>query len=376
MVKLNIAKFFLLISILSCVGVSVCLWNRNTVLESKESALAHTETMTSTVQRVSKIELERGMDEELMLLADELSALVDDMCAEFYSAEVGGITAFADAEEIIVLLEKVIVDWDDLKTVLLEYRMTKNRDALYLASEESYKEATIVIDAIRQHMVEYAANGDLIRNFLAVNIVCIVVFLAIVFLNTHKELQKNKEISKDMYLDTATGIYNRAKCQEILKTPPSNRTGKRAVIVFDLNDLKKTNDMLGHRAGDDLIYDFAQQIYKATKSFEYDIFVGRYGGDEFMAFFDEIEESEVKNYIAKVGEILHTFNETKNKPYQLSCAVGYSIAPTDNPSTTNRELFDIADANMFKNKMAMKEMKKQELLEQGIAVEESIDDRL
>ncbi len=157
---------------------------------------------------------------------------------------------------------------------------------------------------------------------------------------------------------------------------PSETEKERAVIIFDLNDLKKTNDNLGHRAGDQLIYDFAQQIKKATNSFDHEIFVGRYGGDEFMAFLDGVEEQDVTQYIDEVYRILQNFNETQGRQYALSCAAGYGITTKENRLLTVRELFDIADEDMYKNKMAMKEKKKQELLALGLGADVQIDDRL
>lgn len=180
-----------------------------------------------------------------------------------------------------------------------------------------------------------------------------------------------------MFIDLSTGLYNRSKCQEILKNPVTpNNSKERAVVIFDLNDLKKTNDSLGHRAGDQLISYFAEQVKKATKIFPYETFVGRYGGDEFMAFFDSVDVEDVESYIQEVDFLLNNFNETQNKPYKLSCAAGYSITTPETQSYTMRELFDRADANMYQNKLAMKEKKRQELIAQGIEVEEVVDDRL
>ena len=46
--------------------------------------------------------------------------------------------------------------------------------------------------------------------------------------------------------------------------------------MFDLNNLKKINDAMGHQAGDDMIKGFAHLLRKATPPSD---FVGRYGGD-------------------------------------------------------------------------------------------------
>ncbi len=293
-----------------------------------------------------------------------------------YSIETGTAGCFIENAEAVAVVENFVMDWFVFKAAIFDYRESANRDVFFTASESNYTNASQTIKSLNEHMIIDGTSVDLMQYVLIGNGVILLVLLVVIFLNTHKELEKNKTISEEMYLDTATGIFNRAKCQEILKITSPAMTKERAVIVFDLNDLKKTNDTLGHRAGDELIYDFAQQIKNATKSFENEIFVGRYGGDEFMAYLDEVEEQDVRNYIEEVYNVLNHFNDTKNKPYQLSCAAGYGISAKENKMLTVRELFDVADEDMFRNKVAMKEKRRKELLSQGVEVLEYVDDRL
>jgi diguanylate cyclase (GGDEF)-like protein len=56
------------------------------------------------------------------------------------------------------------------------------------------------------------------------------------------------------------------------------------VIVVDLDDLKKTNDKHGHKAGDDLICRAAQCIQSAVREADR---VARTGGDEFAILLVE-----------------------------------------------------------------------------------------
>lgn len=92
--------------------------------------------------------------------------------------------------------------------------------------------------------------------------------------------------------------------------------------------------------------------------FNNEIFVGRYGGDEFIVFLDEIEEQDVLDYINQVENLMNRFNSQENLMYRLSCASGYGITTTDNKTMTMKEIFDIADAQMYKNKISMKKKNK------------------
>jgi len=55
----------------------------------------------------------------------------------------------------------------------------------------------------------------------------------------------NDELSEKAYIDLATGLPNKNKCEELLSAHyVINKP--TACFMLDLNDLKKVNDTLGH----------------------------------------------------------------------------------------------------------------------------------
>lgn len=371
--KLDIFKVLLIFFTGLMVFVFITLINYDKTIYLNRDGVAKLEALSSNIQRLSKFELENNKD-------DNLINDVDIICIELTIVDDGEEQYFEKSDEIMAIVNDMVSDWNDFKEIVYDYRLDENgnRDMLFSASEQNYSKSSDRMKFINDHMNEYSAERDTIQNILVVNFICIALLLVKILMNTHKELEQNKKLSEGMFIDTATGIYNRSKCQEIMKTPPllADNKKNRAVVIFDLNDLKKTNDSLGHRAGDELIFDFAQQVKNATNAFENDIFVGRYGGDEFVAFLDEIMEQDVLNYIEEVRNLMTKFNETENKGYNLSSAIGYGITTDDTKTMTVKELFDIADGDMYENKIAMKEKKRQELIAQGIEVPDEVDDRL
>lgn len=87
--------------------------------------------------------------------------------------------------------------------------------------------------------------------------------------------------------DPLTGLPNRAYIlRRITEALASNDRGQlRAVLFIDLDDLKTTNDTLGHEAGDDLLNAAAKRLRQAVGFADV---VGRLGGDEFVVLiFDD-----------------------------------------------------------------------------------------
>ena len=108
-------------------------------------------------------------------------------------------------------------------------------------------------------------------------------------------MKKNKELNKLAYIDLHTGLPNRSRVEELL-IEYHQFEKPTAMIIFDLNDLKEVNDTLGHIAGDTLIMNFAHII---RTSIPEKYFVGRYGGDEFIALLNDVSEDEVKSIIKR-----------------------------------------------------------------------------
>ncbi|MEG1584337.1 MAG: GGDEF domain-containing protein, partial [Anaerovorax sp.] len=62
-----------------------------------------------------------------------------------------------------------------------------------------------------------------------------------------------------------------------------------ALIIVDVDDLKKINDTLGHMEGDHAIIAFANTL---RNYFGKQDMIGRIGGDEFLVFLTDAENEE------------------------------------------------------------------------------------
>ncbi|MER9433316.1 EAL domain-containing protein [Mesorhizobium sp. M0618] len=89
--------------------------------------------------------------------------------------------------------------------------------------------------------------------------------------------------------DNLTGLPNRAYFHELIGEAmvSGDRNRLCGLAVLDLDDFKSVNDTLGHPIGDGLIYAVAERLAAIARQ---DITVSRFGGDEFMIFFDRVED--------------------------------------------------------------------------------------
>jgi diguanylate cyclase (GGDEF)-like protein len=100
-----------------------------------------------------------------------------------------------------------------------------------------------------------------------------------------------ERLIRDARYDGLTGVPNRRAIFERLETALARggAESKVAALFIDLDGLKRLNDTLGHDRADDMIREIAQRLRPVLRA---DDFVGRFGGDEFVAIAEEIGEPE------------------------------------------------------------------------------------
>ena len=164
---------------------------------------------------------------------------------------------------------------------------------------------------------------------------------------------QNKVLQKKVYLDEATGLPNKNKCEEILNDPeliPQDELV--AMCVFDLNNLRMINNNLGHDKGDEYIRSFAVQLRAAVPE---EFFAGRDGGDEFIAILKGLDHEGVRKCMQAIRDQTEEYSR-QHPDMAISYAAGYALS-SDFEGSTMRELFRFADKNMYidKNRAKMEE---------------------
>ena len=126
------------------------------------------------------------------------------------------------------------------------------------------------------------------------------------FISALMSADRNKQLLEMLsFTDSMTGVENRnAYIRAINMLSKEERPV--GVICFDLNGLKKENDLHGHTAGDKKIIRLAQAIGKIFRKEE----IFRTGGDEFMVLCAGIPEirfqkrvESIKAYFEELGDL-------------------------------------------------------------------------
>lgn len=204
---------------------------------------------------------------------------------------------------------------------------------------------------------ERVAGGD-----LSVSIECStrdeVGVLAKSFEQTVKSLKQHMDyINKLAYTDAMTGTMNKMAYKEAvisIEKQMEEGTAEFAVVVMDINNLKKINDNFGHEFGDMLIRDSVSIIQSTFKEST----IYRIGGDEFVTILKNDDVGKKAEYLSVFNDEITRFNRNNTKyeqKVQIAIGIAVYIFGEDKSFQT---VFRRADSVMYENKMALKASEK------------------
>ena len=108
-----------------------------------------------------------------------------------------------------------------------------------------------------------------------------------------------------VYTDDLTGLSNRRFLDErldILIDRAKHDGTPLSVVMMDIDDFKNINDGLGHLAGDKALARVAEALREALAPTSEDI-LARYGGDEFIAVLQGVDEPELARRLRAIPPI-------------------------------------------------------------------------
>ena len=152
-------------------------------------------------------------------------------------------------------------------------------------------------------------------------------------------------------IDSLTGIKN--KNAYMIREELMNRRIKGhlqpefAIVVLDVNDLKKINDTMGHDAGDKCIREACDIICQTFKRSP----VYRVGGDEFVVISQDEDYARTEEFVDMIAK----YNEKAIVGGGIIIACG--MARFNNDENVNA-VFNRADKAMYENKNYLKKRKK------------------
>ena len=143
------------------------------------------------------------------------------------------------------------------------------------------------------------------------------------------------QIRQASFLDTATGLKNRAAYTEYINTVSGGACGKLSVIYIDVNGLHELNNRKGHAEGDKMLRFVASACMAVFPRAE----VFRLGGDEFLIICAICSEKEIEEKMVDLNGRIEAAG------YTISYGIEFRQSGFD-----IEDMVNCADAKMLRNK--------------------------
>lgn len=160
----------------------------------------------------------------------------------------------------------------------------------------------------------------------------------------------NKEVHKiNQYIitDELTGVYNKRYMNKRLVKDMENNVEDNTclgVMIIDIDDFKKVNDIYGHVVGDSVLKEFSKLIYENIRK-DSD-WIARYGGEEFIVVINNIKQGR----LYEIGETLRKKiedNVFKYKNISVKITASFGIKCICRKYHTVYEIIEEADKNLY-----------------------------
>ena len=148
-------------------------------------------------------------------------------------------------------------------------------------------------------------------------------------------------------IDALTGVKNRHAYldaeDKLDQQIAQHRSPEFAIVVCDVNDLKKVNDTGGHQAGDEYLRSACRVICDVFKRCP----VFRVGGDEFAVIAQGSDYACIEELLGRVSD--HNREASRSGGIVIACG----MAKFDNDESA-AAVFERADQRMYENKNRLK----------------------
>lgn len=167
-------------------------------------------------------------------------------------------------------------------------------------------------------------------------------------INGIRELERNNVLEKAAYRDVLTGVWNRAAITRDMEAFLQEKTPvPRLLVSADLNFLKKTNDSLGHGAGDALIIRAANALRQGLAPWGS---VYRTGGDEFFAILSPASEEQWP----EIRKVLEKEIEKQNQDQEVLLSIALGAADLNTADVKGSVA--LSDQRMYEHKLQQHEI--------------------
>lgn len=163
-------------------------------------------------------------------------------------------------------------------------------------------------------------------------------------------LRRAEELESLALIDPLTAVGNRRYADQVIEQAWQAwaRYGTHfGIAIFDVDHFKQVNDTYGHHAGDEVLRSVALTMAGSLRAFD---FLGRWGGEEFLAVIQSVGVEDLGRVAARCRELAGSVRvPTRAAEVRVTLSAG---AASVEECRTLGEMVELADRRLYTAKDA------------------------
>ena len=152
-------------------------------------------------------------------------------------------------------------------------------------------------------------------------------------------------------VDALTRLNNRGQINRYIEQITDRDHIREIAMMIDIDGFKEINDTYGHAEGDRALVLVSEALKKTGEGLKIPMFLGRYGGDEFLLIMQPPEGGIWPETVAGIlRQEVEKKQEENRLPYRLEVSIGYDELRDKND--TMKDCLVRADENLYREKRA------------------------
>jgi diguanylate cyclase (GGDEF)-like protein len=160
-------------------------------------------------------------------------------------------------------------------------------------------------------------------------------------------IDRARQFASEARTDHLTGLANRREFERVMEREVAlaDRHRRRlALMMIDLDNLKRINDKLGHSAGDGALKLVAQQLQRVVRASDV---CARLGGDEFGVAMPETDLDRARDVAIRLRRAVDHAALSMRAPEHVEVSVGIAAW---GPGQDWGRVYQAADADLYEDK--------------------------
>ena len=168
-------------------------------------------------------------------------------------------------------------------------------------------------------------------------------------------IDRARQFASEARTDHLTGLANRREFERVMEREVAlaDRHNRRlALMMIDLDNLKRINDRLGHSAGDGALRLVAQQVQRVVRASDV---CARLGGDEFGVAMPETNLDRARDVATRLRKAVDHAALGMRAPEHIEVSVGIAAW---RPGQDWQAVYQAADKDLYEDKRRRKTLRR------------------